>query len=67
VVGNNHLWMRLTGDGMSYNSIWFNKGHLINFLSGSAIDIAFTPHINSWNGVYDIQLKMKDMSMPANH
>ena len=67
VVGNNHLWMRLTGDGISYNSIWFNKGHLINFLSGPAIDIAFTPHINSWNGVHDIQLKMKDMSLPANH
>ena len=66
VVGNNHLWMRLTGDGMSYNSIWFNKGHLINFLSGPTIDIAFTPHINNWNGIYDIQLKMKDMSLPAN-
>jgi single-stranded-DNA-specific exonuclease len=67
VVGNNHLCMRLSGDGMSYNSIWFNKGHLLNFLSGPAIDIAFTPHINNWNGVYDIQLKMKDMSLPANH
>jgi single-stranded-DNA-specific exonuclease len=67
VVGNNHLRMRLTGDGISYNSIWFNKGHLINVLSGPAIDIAFTPHINSWNGVSDIQLKMKDMSVPANH
>jgi single-stranded-DNA-specific exonuclease len=66
VVGNNHLWMRLTGDGMSYNSIWFNKGHLINFLSVPTIDIAFTPHINNWNGIYDIQLKMKDMSLPAN-
>ena len=66
VVGNNHLWMRLTGDGMFYNSIWFNKGHLINSLSGPTIDIAFTPHINVWNGIYDIQLKMKDMSLPAN-
>ncbi len=65
VVGNNHLWMRLTGDGISYNSIWFNKGHLIDSLSGSALDIAFTPHINNWNGAYDIQLKMKDMSVPA--
>jgi single-stranded-DNA-specific exonuclease len=64
VVGNNHLWMRLTGDGVSYNSIWFNKGYLIDFLPGSDIDIAFTPHINSWNGAYDIQLKMKDMSVP---
>lgn len=66
VVGNNHLWMRLTGDGISYNSIWFNKGHLIDYLSGSALDIAFTPHINNWNGAYDIQLKMKDISVPAN-
>ncbi|MGC9976600.1 MAG: single-stranded-DNA-specific exonuclease RecJ [Syntrophales bacterium] len=65
VVGNNHLCMRLKGDGMAYNSIWFNKGHLINFLSGPALDIAFTPHISNWNGVYDIQLKMKDMSLPA--
>ncbi|MEN6317323.1 MAG: single-stranded-DNA-specific exonuclease RecJ, partial [Syntrophaceae bacterium] len=62
VVGNNHLWMRLTGDGVSYNSIWFNKGHLIDFLPDSKIDIAFTPHINNWNGAYDIQLKMKDMA-----
>jgi single-stranded-DNA-specific exonuclease len=66
IVGNNHLRMRLSGDGMSYNSIWFNKGHLINFMSGSALDIAFTPHINSWNGAHDIQLKMKDMAVPAN-
>ncbi|HET6459546.1 MAG TPA: single-stranded-DNA-specific exonuclease RecJ [Syntrophales bacterium] len=65
VVGNNHLCMRVKGDGMAYNSIWFNKGHLINFLSGPALDIAFTPHISNWNGVYDIQLKMKDMSLPA--
>lgn len=64
IVGNNHLWMRLTGDGMSYNSIWFNKGHLINLLSSPALDIAFTPHISNWNGVHDIQLKMKDMSCP---
>jgi single-stranded-DNA-specific exonuclease len=66
VVGNNHLWMRLTGDGMSYNSIWFNKGHFLNSLSGPSIDIVFTPQINNWNGIYDIQLKMKDISIPAN-
>jgi len=66
VVGNNHLWMRLTSDGMSYNSIWFNKGHLIDALGGPALDIAFTPHINNWNGVYNIQLKMKDVSHVAN-
>jgi hypothetical protein len=58
--------VRLTGDGMSYNSIWFNKGHLIRLLAGSNLDIVFTPHINSWNGASDIQLKMKDISVPVN-
>ena len=66
VVGNNHLSMRITGDGMTYNSIWFNKGHLIRLLAGSNLDIVFTPHINSWNGASDIQLKMKDISAPVN-
>jgi single-stranded-DNA-specific exonuclease len=66
VVGNNHLWMRVSGDGVSHNSIWFSKGHLIRFLSGETMDIAFTPQINNWNGISDIQLKLKDMSIPAN-
>jgi single-stranded-DNA-specific exonuclease len=64
VVGNNHLRMRVSGNGVSYSSIWFNKGHLINFLSEHALDIAFTPHINIWNGASDIQLKMKDIAVP---
>ncbi len=66
VVGNNHLRMRVSGDGVSYGSIWFNKGHLINFLSEPALDIVFTPHINLWNGACDIQLKMKDIAVPSN-
>jgi single-stranded-DNA-specific exonuclease len=65
VVGNNHLRMRVSGNGVSYGSIWFNKGHLINFLSEPALDIAFTPHINNWNGASDIQLKMKDIAVPV--
>jgi len=65
VVGNNHLRMRVSRDGVSYSSIWFNKGHLINFLSEPTLDIAFTPHINIWNGASDIQLKMKDIAVPV--
>jgi single-stranded-DNA-specific exonuclease len=64
VVGNNHLRMRVSGNGVSHSSIWFNKGHLINFLSEPALDIVFTPHINIWNGASDIQLKMKDIAVP---
>jgi single-stranded-DNA-specific exonuclease len=66
VVGNNHLWMRVTGDGVSYNSIWFSKGHFVNSVSGTVLDIAFTPQINHWHGTSDIQLKMKDIVVPVN-
>lgn len=65
IVGNNHLRMRIMGDGTSCNSIWFSKGHYIQCLSGANIDIAFTPQINYWNGNTDIQLKMRDMALPA--
>ncbi|MCX5827625.1 MAG: single-stranded-DNA-specific exonuclease RecJ [Deltaproteobacteria bacterium] len=66
IVGNNHLRLRLNGDGVSCNGIWFSKGHFIKQLtSGTTSDIAFTPQFNYWNGVNEIQLKMKDMSVPA--
>lgn len=61
IVGNNHLKMRISGDGTLCNSIWFNKGHFIDIISGS-FDIAFTPQINYWNGMHSVQLKMKDMA-----
>jgi single-stranded-DNA-specific exonuclease len=63
VVGNNHLRMRVNGDGVSCNSIWFSKGHFLHTLSGPHLDIAFTPQINNYNGASDIQLKMKDVSV----
>ena len=65
VVGNKHLRMRVFGNGVSCNSIWFNKGHVIEALSGASMDIAFTPQINYWNGASSIQLKMKDMAAAA--
>jgi len=66
VVGNNHLRMRVSGNGVSHNSIWFSKGQFINSLSATDMDIAFTPQISHWKGISDIQLKMKDISMTAN-
>lgn len=65
VVGNNHLRMRIQGDGVSCNSIWFSKGQFINSLAGLSVDIAFTPQINLWNGNSDIQLKLRDISFPT--
>jgi len=67
VVGKNHLRLRLNGDGISCNGIWFSKGHFVHHLtSGTTSDIAFTPQFNHWNGISEIQLKMHDMAVAEN-
>jgi single-stranded-DNA-specific exonuclease len=66
IVGNNHLKMRIVAEGVSRNSIWFSKGQFLPALSEAALDIAFTPQINTWNGSSDIQLKMKDIAVQLN-
>ena len=63
VVGNNHLTMRILGNGLIRNSIWFNKGHLSQQVTGSKFDIVFTPQFNNWNGASNLQLKMRDMAV----
>lgn len=62
IVGNNHLKMRVSHDGVSRNSIWFGSGQYLPTLSEALLDIVFTPQINNWNGNADIQLKMRDMA-----
>ncbi len=66
IVGNNHLKMRINGDGVSRNSIWFSKGEFLRDLSAAMLDIVFTPQMNVWNGSSDIQLKMKDIAVQLN-
>ncbi len=66
IVGNNHLKMRVSSDGVSRNSIWFSNGQFLNDLSTAILDIVFTPQINIWNGSSDIQLKMKDVAVHTN-
>jgi single-stranded-DNA-specific exonuclease len=65
IVGNNHLKMRVSSEGVSRNSIWFSNGQYLNELSKAILDIVFTPQINVWNGSSDIQLKMKDVSVQS--
>jgi single-stranded-DNA-specific exonuclease len=57
--------MRISGNGVSCNSIWFSKGQYMQAIAGSPVDIVFTPQINNWNGSSDIQLKMRDIALPA--
>jgi single-stranded-DNA-specific exonuclease len=63
VVGNNHLKMRISSEGVSLNAIWFGMGKHLNAIGSSSLDIVFSPHINYWNGVSDIQLKMRDAAI----
>ncbi|MCX7634698.1 MAG: single-stranded-DNA-specific exonuclease RecJ [Syntrophales bacterium] len=67
VVGNNHLRMRVCGDGVVCNSIWFSQGQFFNHVHRSVSDIAFTPQINYWNGASEIQLKVRDMALHRGH
>ncbi len=63
MVGNNHLRMSLSDNTIGYDSIWFNRGNLFGSLDGSKVDIAFTPQLNRWKGMSNIQLKIRDLSM----
>ena len=66
IVGNNHLKMRVSHDGVSRNSIWFSSGQYLPELSAAVLDIVFTPQINTWNGNAEIQLKMRDVAVQPN-
>lgn len=66
IVGNNHLKMRVSHDGVFRNSIWFSSGQYLPELSAAVLDIVFTPQINTWNGNADIQLKMRDVAVQPN-
>ncbi|MBM4315379.1 MAG: single-stranded-DNA-specific exonuclease RecJ, partial [Deltaproteobacteria bacterium] len=63
IVGNNHLKMRVSSEGVSRNSIWFGNGRFLPELSTGVFDILFTPQVNYWNGSSDIQLKLRDAAV----
>jgi len=62
VAGTRHLRMRVSGDGVSRNSIWFGKSSFLPKISDPLHDIIFTPQLNTWNGTSSIQLKIKDIA-----
>ncbi len=60
IVGNNHLKMYLTQDNMNFDTIGFSMADKWSKISNaSALDIAFVPSINEWNGVRNLQLTLK--------
>jgi single-stranded-DNA-specific exonuclease len=62
-VGNNHLRMVMKDDTAHHRSIWFGMGHLSDRLFNSHVDALCTPQINTWNGMSNIQLRMKDVAL----
>jgi single-stranded-DNA-specific exonuclease len=60
IVGNNHLKMYLTQDNMNFDTIGFSMADKWSKISNvSALDIAFVPSINEWNGARNLQLNLK--------
>ncbi len=58
IVGENHLRLRLTRDGRSFNAIAFRMA--AREIQG-VVDVAFYPEMNVWNGNSTLQLRVKDL------
>jgi len=59
-VGNNHLKMRLSKGGRTFDAIGFNLAERGSRLSG-AVDLAFSLGWNEWHGRKRLQLSLKDI------
>ncbi len=66
-VGNNkHLKLRLRQqNGQLFDAIAYNKGTSIGswLRSGARVAVVFTPRINTWNGMMNIELDIKDIKI----
>lgn len=66
-VGNNkHLKLRLRQrNGRFFDAIAYNKGASIGsrLRSGARVAAVFTPRVNTWNGMTNIELDIKDIKV----
>jgi single-stranded-DNA-specific exonuclease len=58
VVGEDHLRLRLSRDGHTFNAIAFR---MASRTVPATIDIAFFPEMNQWNGSSTLQLRVKEL------
>lgn len=58
VVGDGHLKLRLSAEGVVFNAIAFRQA---DCLTDGLIDVAFFPELNVWNNSTSIQLRIKDI------
>jgi len=60
VVGNNHLKMQLRQERTHMDTIGFSMGKSMERIGpDEALDIAFVPAVNEWNGMRNLQLNLK--------
>ena len=57
-VGDGHLRLRLTRDGIQFNAIAFR---MATCDTSGPVDLAFFPEMNLWNGSSKLQLRVKDL------
>jgi len=60
-VGGGHLKLSVSSGEGAFEAIGFNMADMMPAQS-TAVDIAFTPQFNTWNGRTAIQLKIKDIA-----
>jgi single-stranded-DNA-specific exonuclease len=59
VVGKNHLRFQVTDGDTSTQAIWWGRGDVK--LPQAGFDVAFTPELNEFRGVENVQLKVRDV------
>ena len=63
VVGKNHLRFNVTDGDTTAQAIWWGRGDFE--LPQGKFDVAFTPELNEFRGVENVQLKVKDVRPPG--
>ena len=59
-----HLKLKIDTPNGIKDCVWWSKGD-ISLIAGDKLDIAFAPQLNTFNGVTDIQLIIKDIHSDA--
>ncbi len=60
-----HLSLQVTGpSGQIMEAVWFKQGSLRGYLDkGTAIDVCFRPHAETWNGNARVRLFVEDIAI----
>ena len=59
-----HLKLKIDTPNGIKDCVWWSRGD-ISLIAGDKLDIAFAPQLNTFNGVTDIQLVLKDIHSDA--